>query len=190
VGRREIPEAVKQLGLLERLIFRALYWENERADARALLSTIAARTNSRNLTEKEVEAALVRVQRAVPPGYVLHRTTTSIEITEEGQIGVGGENLTVGQILAEKASEELYAAIKELPNCLQSFLCSLLEQGKSLRRVIGAELFDRKYRKCKSELRKLLLDNVMVKDFLEYQGTKSKQTQNINNDRPSVGDGD
>jgi hypothetical protein len=194
MGRREIPEAVKTLCALDQLVFMQVYWKREPPDPDLpdrLLSVLRATTKTpflNRLTREKIEAALSRVQAAVPPGYVVPEFVP----IDDNEPGESGEDKVIREMLTAYVVDELHAAIEKLPDHLRLFVRDLLEPPKDgeerhgkLRRLYGEERYDKQYRQAKTELLRLLRDDPAFKEWIDLKDEEDRKA----GPRPRAGDG-
>jgi DNA-directed RNA polymerase specialized sigma24 family protein len=175
-GRPTLPAAVEDLSPLDKLVFKAIYWERQPQDAAALLSVLAARAKP-GLTRADVEAAVRRVRAAVGPGYVRRSEVALPEGGSEGKAegagdlaGQHGEAEAIereNEILREQAIEAMMSAVARLPEREQFFVRMLLEGSNRTRREHFGEDNYKLQRRVKAKLLKQLGDEPAVSRWLE-----------------------
>jgi RNA polymerase sigma factor (sigma-70 family) len=93
ISRRRPPAAIERLSPLDQSVFKAVYWDEIPSDADRLFAAVGGK--HRLATRADVEAALGRVQKAMPSNYVMRSKPKSINApTASG--GEVGDTLPAG----------------------------------------------------------------------------------------------
>lgn len=140
IRRRHLPAAIERLSPLDQNVFVAIYWNESPADADRLFAVL--RRKHPLARRADVEAAIKRVQKAVPVDYVVRSKPDSIDApTPSG--GTVGDTLPAGEetnpfnvILDIEDEELLQAAIAALGRAKEALTddedricCQLLLDG-------------------------------------------------------------